>query len=186
MMCKSAPAFLSSHNISGGRGLVAHVLTRSCRWRKHYAKDKHGRYHGTHAPAEDCLLLPPDVEIWRLDDPETKADLWTRGKTALPVYDETQHDDAHTLPEYSETYDGPAPEEARPDAVNWATGSDAVVGVAPARNQKASSFTADGKTSEQIIAEAKEKAAARKADRKGTWKDRIKRGTEVGMMGRAS
>ena len=30
-------------------------------WRKHYAKDKDGNYHGTHAPAEDCLLKPHDV-----------------------------------------------------------------------------------------------------------------------------
>ncbi|EXJ95273.1 hypothetical protein A1O1_00393 [Capronia coronata CBS 617.96] len=55
-------------------------------WRKHYAKDKDGNYRGTHAPAEDCLLKPEDVQKWRLDDPVTKADTWTRGREALPVY----------------------------------------------------------------------------------------------------
>jgi len=144
------------------------------RWRKHYAKDKDGRYHGTLAPAEDCLLLPADVEIWRLGEPETKADLWTRGKAALPVYNETQHD--HTLPEYSETYDGPPSDEARLNSVSSAFSG---ISIAP---QRTSSYTADGKTSEQIIAEAKVKAAAKKADRQGTWKNRIKRGAEWGMM----
>ena len=57
-------------------------------WRKHYAKDAQGMYKGTHAPAEDCLLKPADVEKWRLEAPKTKADLWTRGSEALPVYGE--------------------------------------------------------------------------------------------------
>lgn len=57
-------------------------------WRKHYAKDKDGNYRGTHAPAEDCLLKPEDVQKWRLGDPITKADKWTRGSEALPVYAE--------------------------------------------------------------------------------------------------
>lgn len=146
------------------------------RWRKHYAKDKDGRYHGTHAPAEDCLLLPPDVEIWRLGEPETKADLWTRGKEALPVYAETQHLDAHVLPEYTEHYDGPPAEEARVDSVSYEAGGGRLT-------QRTSSYMVDGKTSEQIIAEAKVKAAEKKMDRRGTWKDRLKRGAEFGMMG---
>lgn len=74
-------------------------------WRKHYAKDKDGRYRGTHAPAEDCLLKPEDVQKWRLGDPVTKGDLWTRGKEALPVYAEV-HETA-AVPEYVHAYDGP-------------------------------------------------------------------------------
>jgi hypothetical protein len=45
-------------------------------WRKHYAKDKDGNYRGTHAPAEDCLLKPEDVEKWRHGDAVTLADKW--------------------------------------------------------------------------------------------------------------
>ena len=67
-------------------------------WRKHYAKDKDGNYKGTHAPAEDCLLKPDDVEKWRLGAPVTKADKWTRGSEALPVYAEVRAEG--TLPEY--------------------------------------------------------------------------------------
>lgn len=159
------------------------MLTKP-RWRKHYAKDKNGRYHGTHAPAEDCLLLPEDVEIWRLGPPETKADLWTRGKEALPVYAEAQQqqNDAHVLPEYSEHYDGPPPEEPRLDSVSSEAGSGGL-GLAPTTATRTSSYSVDGKTSEQIIKEAKEKAEAKKRDRKGTWKERIKRGAEIGLMG---
>lgn len=67
-------------------------------WRRHYAKDKDGNYRGTYAPAEDCLLKPDDVQKWRLDDPVTKADLWTRGSEALPVYTEVCAEGP--LPEY--------------------------------------------------------------------------------------
>ncbi|OAP59107.1 hypothetical protein AYL99_06405 [Fonsecaea erecta] len=67
-------------------------------WRKHYAKDKEGNYRGTHAPAEDCLLKPEDVRKWRLGDPITKADRWTRGREALPVYSEVHAEGA--VPEY--------------------------------------------------------------------------------------
>jgi hypothetical protein len=74
-------------------------------WRKHYAKDKDGNYKGTHAPAEDCLLKPDDVAKWRLGDPVTKGDLWTRGREALPVYAEIK--DTAAVPEYEHDYDGP-------------------------------------------------------------------------------
>lgn len=67
-------------------------------WRKHYAKDAQGNYRGTHAPAEDCLLMPDDVAKWRLEAPKTKADLWTRGSEALPVYGEVRDDGF--VPEY--------------------------------------------------------------------------------------
>jgi hypothetical protein len=74
-------------------------------WRKHYAKDKNGNYKGTHTPAEDCLLKPDDVQKWRLGEPVTKADLWTRGKEALPVYAEVGGTQA--APVYEHDYDGP-------------------------------------------------------------------------------
>ena len=73
-------------------------------WRKHYAKDKDGNYKGTHAPAQDCLLLPHDVERWRLGEPTTFADRFTRGTEALPVYGEEEEQQHHEttpgLPEY--------------------------------------------------------------------------------------
>ena len=47
--------------------------------------DKDGNYKGTHAPAEDCLLKPEDVQRWRLGDAVTRADKWTRGREALPM-----------------------------------------------------------------------------------------------------
>lgn len=147
--------------------------TNSFRWRKHYAKDKNGRYHGTLAPAEDCLLLPEDVEKWRLGEPETKADLWTRGKEVLPVYGQIHEEDANALPEYSERYDGPPPEEPRLPSVSSNEGQASV--------SSASGFSADGKTSQQIIEEAKAKHAEK--NRKKGWKDSVKRGAEFAMMG---
>ena len=69
-------------------------------WRRHYAKDKEGNYHGTHAPAEDCLLLPRDLKRWRLEEPTALADQWTRGKYALPAYGEEKEFEVD-LPAYS-------------------------------------------------------------------------------------
>ena len=43
-------------------------------WRKHYAKDKHGHYRGTEAPAEDCLLLAEDEKKWRPAPVHQEAD----------------------------------------------------------------------------------------------------------------
>ena len=74
-------------------------------WRKHYAKNKDGDYRGTHAPAEDCLLRPDDVQKWRFGEPVTQADRWTRGPEALPVYAEVRETSA--VPEYELEYDGP-------------------------------------------------------------------------------
>lgn len=107
-------------------------------------------------------MLPEDVEIWRLGEAQTKADLWTRGQARLPVYDEHHQDE---LPEYTADYDGPVPEDSRlaSDASN--TG-----------------FMADGKSSGQIIAEAEARNAAAK-NRKKSWRDSIKRGAEFAMMG---
>jgi hypothetical protein len=74
-------------------------------WRRHYAKDASGRYRGTHAPAEDCLLQPEDVERWRFKGeandpalPPNPAEKWTRGSEALPVYSEAREEG--TAPEY--------------------------------------------------------------------------------------
>ena len=115
------------------------------------------------APAEDCLLQPEDVEIWRLGPAETKADLWTRGKAALPVYDQA-NENSDALPTYSKY----APEISEPDAPTQRQGS-------------ASTYTADGKTAEQIIAEAE--AKHKSGEGKMTWKQRVKKGTEFALMG---
>ena len=75
-------------------------------WRKHYAKDKDGNYKGTHAPAEDCLLKPDDLQRWRLGDVTSEASKWTRGAEALPVYSEVL--EAGMVPEY-QADDNPTP-----------------------------------------------------------------------------
>jgi hypothetical protein len=80
-------------------------------WRKHYAKDKDGNYKGTHAPAEDCLLRPHDVEKWKFkgdggegaDGPDSWASRFTRGKEALPVYGEVAEEGM--VPGYEADYD---------------------------------------------------------------------------------
>jgi hypothetical protein len=77
-------------------------------WRKHYAKDKDGNYKGTHAPAEDCLLRPHDVEKWKFKgDGGEGAGGWasrfTRGKEALPVYGEVAEEGM--VPGYEADYD---------------------------------------------------------------------------------
>jgi hypothetical protein len=78
-------------------------------WRKHYAKDKDGNYKGTRAPAEDCLLLPDDLQKWRFEEGTSYGDKWTRGKEVLPVYEEAA---AHPrAPEYEVDYNGPPRDE---------------------------------------------------------------------------
>src|SRR5271154_4168531 len=74
-------------------------------WRKHYAKDKDGNYRGTHAPAEDCLLLPDDVRKWNIGESTTYTDRFTRGKEVLPVYAEVR--ELGMVPEYEVDYNGP-------------------------------------------------------------------------------
>lgn len=132
-------------------------------WRKHYAKDKEGYYQGTHAPAEDCLLRPEDVAKWRFEAPKTKADQFTRGSDVLPAYDEAQS--TPEVPEYTEHHDS-------------------LAGVRPVRPyedaRRTSSFTADGKTSEQIIKEAKEMAKIKKS-KKESWRDMVRSGVNMTM-----
>ena len=77
-------------------------------WRKHYAKDKEGNYKGTHAPAEDCLLRPHDVDKWKFkgeggEGADAYAGKFTRGKEALPVYHEVK--DEGMVPGYEADYD---------------------------------------------------------------------------------
>lgn len=134
-------------------------------WRKHYAKDKDGRFQGTGTPAEDCLLLPEDVAKWRFGEPETKGDQWTRGKAALPAYADAPSSDA--APEYSK-------EAPSIDSQTVRVGS--------SETPRTSSFTADGKTAEQIIEEAREREQAKKLQG-GGWKNTMKRATEYAMMG---
>lgn len=109
---------------------------------------------GLKAPAEDCLLKPADVAKWSADAPKTKGDLWTRGSLALPVYNEEEH--RNELPEYVK--------DPEPVAALDVAPSDPTV--------RQSSFTADGKTTQQIIEEAKAKSAVpltRKEKLKKSW-----------------
>lgn len=78
-------------------------------WRKHYAKDKDGNYKGTHAPAEDCLLKPDDLQKWRFEEGTSYGDKWTRGKEVLPVYEEAAA--YPRVPAYEVDYDGPPRDE---------------------------------------------------------------------------
>lgn len=140
-------------------------------WRKHYAKDKDGNYMGTHAPAEDCLLKPEDVEKWSAEEPETYADTYTRGRRALPGYGDVKDHD-FSLPEYvdrtEEGYSGDMigePECAAEQTVLDARASSSYQ--APPGRQRSSGRTMDGKTTEQIIAAA----SAREANKpKSGWR----------------
>lgn len=108
-------------------------------------------------------MIPEDVEKWSYGPAETKADLWTRGKAALPVYDQAHEPD---LPTYSAT----APE------INPAPAP-----VAPRLDSSASTFTADGRTTEQIIAEAR--AKKERGDYNLTWKQKLKKASEFTLLG---
>ena len=122
-------------------------------WRKHYAKDKDGNYMGTHAPAEDCLLKPEDMEKWSAEEPETYADTYTRGRRALPGYGDVEDGQLSAPPPF-ET--GGAEEDHAGEA-------------APMR-QGSSGRTIDGRTTEQIIAEAQAKEANKP---KRSWRELI-------------
>ena len=111
-------------------------------WRKHYAKDKDGNYMGTHAPAEDCLLKPEDVEKWSAEEPETYADTYTRGRRALPGYGDVE--------------DG---QSSAPPPFEAAGVQEGLAGEGAPVRQGSSGRTIDGKTTEQIIAEAQAKEA---------------------------
>lgn len=147
------------------------------RWRKHYAKDADGNYRGTHAPAEDCLLKPNDVAKWRLGAPKTKADMWTRGTEALPVYHEAQAEGQ--APAYSVDYDGPPSEEPTLDdemrRPRYDSSASAYTSDYPAK-----STIIDGKTAAEIIEEARNKP---KRTRKDGWKAALKNGANIAMLG---
>lgn len=140
-------------------------------WRKHYAKDKDGNYMGTHAPAEDCLLKPADVEKWSAEEPETYADTYTRGRRALPGYRDVKDHDS-SLPEYVEKTEGvySGDKTGVPKSAAQQTVLDAnqpSQHQAPPMRQGSSGRTIDGKTTEQIIAEA----SAREANKpKSGWR----------------
>ena len=178
-------------------------------WRKHYAKDKDGNYHGTHAPAEDCLLKPHDVEKWRLGDPVTKGDRWTRGKEALPVYAEVNETAA--VPEYEHDYDGPPrsdpPTHGMPDSVTLEPEDDQLASHLEKRSSRLTSTSSGGSqpqrntstasvpmpvnerpANRQIIANGKTAQeiiaeAGSKGKPKLGWKARAKRAGEYAMMG---
>ncbi|KIW24266.1 uncharacterized protein PV07_09993 [Cladophialophora immunda] len=175
-------------------------------WRKHYAKDKDGNYRGTHAPAEDCLLKPEDVQKWRLGDPVTKADKWTRGREALPVYSEVHAEGA--VPEYQVDYDNP--EQSLANERMMTREDDRLAEYFDAsdlheRKQQQTSSTsppyrepptapstlqpippyqgqtiADGKTAAEIIEEARNKGRP-----KLTWRQKLSKGALMTMGGPA-
>ncbi|RVX70529.1 hypothetical protein B0A52_05180 [Exophiala mesophila] len=142
-------------------------------WRKHYAKDKDGNYHGTHAPAEDCLLKPDDVKKWRLGDPVTRGDRWTRGPEALPVYAEVRAEAA--APDYeADSLDDPRSTDTERHRQDFhSTPLDPDPSGTPRRNT-----IADGKTAEEIIAEARAKGT-----NKMSWKERLHKGAQLATMG---
>lgn len=156
-------------------------------WRKHYAKDKSGRYRGTDTPAEDCLLLPEDVERWRLGPVQTRADLWTRGRDALPGYTSTDIavEGDPSLPEYSEKAlpeEGEAPSDSR------------VLSPVPSRLQRVdttssttstSGFVAEGRTTDQIIRDYQAKHEARKKE-DTRWKKVLRTASGYNIMGPGS
>lgn len=146
-------------------------------WRKHYAKDKDGNYHGTHAPAEDCLLKPEDVAKWRLEEPKTKGDQWTRGAEALPVYSEVEGQGR--VPDYEFEHVGIAPEPTL-DHDYTAPPPDPVP--APHGGDRTGKVIADGKTAQDIIEEAKMKKE-QNGGKKDGWKAKFKRGAEMAMLG---
>lgn len=172
-------------------------------WRKHYAKDKDGNYRGTHAPAEDCLLKPDDVQKWRLGEAKTQADRWTRGSEVLPVYAEVKETAA--VPEYEYDYDGPPRMDALPaieeprleeeDArlaeymenrnkrvevpVDSATAPSLRSQSNPTHVpvQSTSGFMADGKSTAEIIEEARARGKPKRS-----WRDSLSAGLK-GTMG---
>jgi len=174
-------------------------------WRKHYAKDKDGNYRGTHAPAEDCLLKPEDVQKWRLGEAVTKADKWTRGREALPVYSEVREEGL--VPEYQIDTDRPSqspnfdpvmtPEDDQ--LAHFVERRDSEISQRPQPQQPAQrpaprslfgaaipespyqtqprEIVADGKTAEEIIAEARARPKP-----KLTWKQKLHKGALMSSM----
>ncbi|KAJ9607360.1 hypothetical protein H2200_008433 [Cladophialophora chaetospira] len=153
-------------------------------WRKHYAKDKDGNYRGTHAPAEDCLLKPDDVQKWRFGDPMTLADKWTRGKEALPVYSEVRDEGA--LPEYQVDYHDSffqptAPNPTQDDGrlapyfdASETTGQSQRSLSSPPTNR--AEMLHDGRSADEIIGEAQARGKG-----KETWKQKASRGFQMSM-----
>ena len=169
-------------------------------WRKHYAKDKDGNYRGTHAPAEDCLLKPEDVEKWRLGDPVTKADKWTRGREALPVYSEVHEEGS--APEYQVDHNDldrsaanesiMTPEDDRLAGYFDASATQAqqqrpTTTASPLQQSNSTAspprklvptsqaqMIADGKTAAEIIA-----GAEAKGKRKSSWRQMLSKGVQM-------
>lgn len=143
-------------------------------WRRHYAKDKDGNYMGTHAPAEDCLLKPADVEKWSAEEPETYADTYTRGRRALPGYGDITDQDS-SLPEYVEEIEGGYSGDKKGEQKDAAEAtvldaSQSSEHQARPGTQGLSGRTFDGRTVEQIVAAA----SAREANQpKSGWRKLI-------------
>ncbi|KEF58654.1 uncharacterized protein A1O9_06580 [Exophiala aquamarina CBS 119918] len=163
-------------------------------WRKHYAKDKDGNYWGTHAPAEDCLLKPENVQKWRLDDPTAKGDKWTRGQHALPVYAEAQAEgpapdyqiDAKDHPQSVgsttvEACDGRNTMQSTRQTPFTSTSANNTSLPLANTTQPAKKTIADNKTAAEIIADAEAKPK-----QKMTWKEKFSEGATMAMLGGSS
>lgn len=149
-----------------------------------------------HRPAEDCLLKPDDVQKWRLEEPGTNADRWTRGQHALPVYAEARNEepvpeyqvdaDVQTQPAGNQTTTIPEDDklseawDGRDTMQNTQiTGTPSYTALPAEHTTLPSGKTiADGKTAEQIIAEAKAKPR-----QKMTWKERFSKASTTAMLG---
>lgn len=169
-------------------------------WRKHYAKDADGNYRGSHAPAADCLLKPDDVKKWRLGEPKTVGDRWTRGSEALPVYAEIKDTPLPSYDAEAPPVDGMVINDDRPQPNTAQRGGSipeeehdmsyadqppagAPGDATPLHDQHSTRMEiADGKTAQQIIEEAKAKNAKQKPG-KMTWKQKMQKGVEMVSMG---
>lgn len=153
-------------------------------WRKHYAKDKDGNYKGSHAPAEDCLLKPEDVQKWRFEEATTMADKWTRGSEVLPVYAEVQ--ESGRVPEYEVDYDGPPRDEpiVTPEEDGIASRSDIQDTTVRQRQEPGVSTQ---RTPREPAAAGRDRLPGERVQNfkppKDTWKKKLQRGLEMATMG---
>ena len=157
-------------------------------WRKHYAKDKDGNYRGTSTPAEDCLLLPRDVEKWKLKDDAgegngTWADRFTRGKEALPVYGEAI-DGQEMVPGYEEDDEG-AQENGRQDYDRPPPAEPMIEEELSEEQQQSDQRpqTRDPDSGLGYDAESEREELLRRNSGREGWKANVKRGLEMAAMG---
>lgn len=99
---------------------------------------------------------------WSADAPKTKGDQWTRGSAVLPVYEQVDY--LEEVPKYTKD-----PADATLDSAVRPSAAD----------RTPSTFTADGKTSMQIIEDARTKAAEKTNKQK--WREALSAGVKFTM-----